>query len=150
MIDSGISARHPFFDPSGFSAPEGFPRASLRIGDQVLDYSPTQLAEYTNAKVIVARTYVNPERVDPSAGDPLAVYTPLADGVGGFHGAHVAGIAAGSLARGAPGSSAGSLDLSGVAPGAYLMAYKFTDAYTPEILAMIDDAVADGMLKPMT
>ncbi|MCB0215885.1 MAG: S8 family serine peptidase, partial [Chloroflexi bacterium] len=144
VIDSGISARHPFFDPSGFSAPEGFPRASLRIGDQVLDYPPTQRAEYTNAKVIVARTYVNPERVDPSAGDPLAVYTPLADGVGGFHGAHVAGIAAGSLARGAPGSSAGNLDLSGVAPGAYLMAYKFTDAYTPEILAMIDDAVADG------
>ncbi|MCA9204733.1 MAG: S8 family peptidase, partial [Planctomycetales bacterium] len=99
VIDSGISARHPFFDPSGFSAPEGFPRASLRIGDQVLDYPPTQRAEYTNAKVIVARTYVNPERVDPSAGDPLAVYTPLADGVGGFHGAHVAGIAAGSGAK---------------------------------------------------
>ena len=144
VIDSGISARHPFFDPSGFTAPEGFPRASLRIGDQALVYPPAQLAEYTNAKVIVARTYVNPELVDPAAGDPLATYSPLADGVGGFHGAHVAGIAAGSIARGAPGSSAGNLELSGVAPGAYLMAYKFTDAYTPEILAMIDDAVADG------
>ncbi len=145
VIDSGITAAHPFFDPEGFEAPEGFPRSSLRIGERVLDYEPAQREQYTNAKVIVARAYVNPELVDPaSETDPREQYTPLADGPGGFHGAHVAGTAAGRLTLGAPGSSSGGLELSGVAPGAYLMAYKFNNAYTPEILAMIEDAVADG------
>jgi subtilisin family serine protease len=145
VIDSGITASHPFFSPAGFQMPEGFPRASLVIGDQVLDYAAEDRARYTNAKVIAARVYVNPELVDPaSQEDPRLTFTPLADGIGGFHGAHVAGTAAGSIARGAPGSTAGNLELSGVAPGAWLMAYKFSNAYTPEILKMIDDAVADG------
>ena len=41
------------------------------------------------------------------------------------------------------GGGSGGYRVSGVAPGAYLMAYKFDNAYTPEILRMIDDAVAD-------
>ncbi len=144
VIDSGITAAHPFFDDAGFTAPEGFPRASVTVGDRVLPFPPDKLAQYTSDKVIVARTYANPENV-AEGSDPTADYDPLARGVGGFHGAHVAGTAAGISIFGAPGAAgAGDLELSGVAPGAYLMAYKFTDAYTPEILKMIDDAVADG------
>lgn len=140
VIDSGISAEHPMFSGQGFQAPEGFPQASWSVGERRSSYPPAELARYTNAKVIVARTYVNPEIYDAVAPPP----SPLADGIGGFHGAHVAGTAAGVAVKGAPGSKQGGLDLSGVAPGAYLMAYKFSQAYSPEILAMIDDAVADG------
>lgn len=139
VIDSGITAAHPFFDDTGFTAPPGFPKSTLTVGDTVTPYGAEDLARYTNDKVIVARAYANPEVFDPAAPT-----TPLADGLAGFHGAHVAGTAAGVVTQGAPGSSTGGLELSGVAPGAFLMAYKFTDAYTPEILRMIEDAVADG------
>ncbi len=139
VIDSGITASHPFFADAGFAAPPGFPKASLTVGDRVTPYAAADVARFTNNKVIVARAYANPEVFD-AANPP----TPLADGFGGFHGAHVAGTAAGIETRGAPGGGTGSLPLSGVAPGAYLMAYKFTNAYTPEILRMIDDAVSDG------
>ncbi len=140
IIDSGISAEHPMFAGPGFQAPAGFPQASWNVGDHRRPYEAADLGRYTNAKVIVARTYVNPEIYDPTAAPP----SPLADGIGGFHGAHVAGSAAGIALTGGPGSGTGRLDLSGVAPGAYLMAYKFSQAYSPEILKMIDDAVADG------
>lgn len=144
VIDSGITAAHPFFDDAGFVAPAGFPTSTLTVGDRVLPYAPDDVARFTNRKVIVARAYANPETVT-AEGDPRAAITPLADGLAGFHGAHVAGTAAGAVTRGAPGNpGTGTLDLSGVAPGAYLMAYKFTNAYTPEILRMIDDAVLDG------
>lgn len=144
IIDSGITAAHPFFSDGGFTAPEGFPRSTVTVGDKVYPYPAEKVAEYTNKKVIVARTYANPENV-AAGSDPTADYDPLAKGVGGFHGAHVAGTAAGiSLFGGPNAAGAGELSLSGVAPGAYLMAYKFSDAYTPEILRMIDDAVADG------
>lgn len=144
VIDSGITAAHPFFADAGFTAPAGFPTSTLTIGDRVLAYAPDDVARFTNRKVIVARAYANPEVVT-GTNDPRASFTPLADGLGGFHGGHVAGIAAGSRTFAAPGNpGTGSLDLSGVAPAAYLMAYKFTNAYTPEILRMIDDAVLDG------
>lgn len=139
VIDSGITATHPMYEDSGFTPPPGFPKATWTVGDAVTAYDAADLARYTNDKVIVARAYANPEVYDPAT--PL---TPLADGIGGFHGGHVAGTAAGSVVKGAPGMKNGSIELSGVAPGAYLMAYKFSDAYTPEILKMIDDAVADG------
>jgi len=139
VIDSGITAGHPFFAPAGFTAPPGFPTSTLTVGDQVTPYAAADVARYTNAKVIAARAYANPEVYD--AAQPP---TPLADGIAGFHGAHVAGTAAGVVTTAAPGSSAGTLDVSGVAPGAQVMAYKFSSAYTPEILRMIDDAVADG------
>jgi len=144
VIDTGISAAHPFFDDAGFTAPAGFPTSTLTVGDQVMAYAPDDVARFTNQKVIVARAYANPETV-AGEGDPREALTPLADGPSGFHGAHVAGTAAGIALRAAPGNpGTGALDLSGVAPGAYVMAYKFNQAYTPEILRMIDDAVLDG------
>lgn len=144
IIDSGITAAHPFFADAGFAAPAGFPTSTLTVGDRVLPYDADDVARFTNRKVIVARAYANPETIT-AEGDPRDAVTPLADGLAGFHGAHVAGTAAGVRTFAAPGNpGTGTLDLSGVAPGAYLMAYKFTNAYTPEILRMIDDAVLDG------
>lgn len=138
VIDSGIASDHAMFDDTGYTAPAGFPKASLRVGDTVTDYSPAEAAAYTNNKVIVSRVYVNPEIAPQLGGDanPIPV-------VG--HGTHVAGIAGGNVVQAGPNPyGAGDIELSGVAPGAYLMAYRFDYAYTPEILRAVEDAVADG------
>src|SRR5256885_1589947 len=42
ILDDGIDQTHPFFDPSGFTMPPGFPKGQRR---------------YTTSKVIVARAF---------------------------------------------------------------------------------------------
>ncbi|MCZ7587881.1 MAG: S8 family serine peptidase [Gaiella sp.] len=128
IIDDGVDQRHPFFDPSGYTMPAGFPRGR---------------AAYTTAKVIVARAFPPPGAAWKHAGAP---YDPEESG----HATHVAGIAAGNantLANGAR--------ISGVAPRAYIGNYKALTVPTesglglngnaPEIVAAIEAAVADGM-----
>ena len=131
ILDDGIDQTHPFFDPSGFTMPPGFPK-----GQQ----------QYTTAKVIVARAFAPPYVSYPNARLPL-------DPNISFHGTHVAGIAAGdpgTLARG----FAGTPRLNGIAPKAYLGNYKVLtvptpavglDGNSPEIVAGIEAAVRDGM-----
>jgi subtilisin family serine protease len=126
IIDSGIDAAHAGFQDPSLSPPDSFPRTS----------SPSDLP-LTNAKVIVARSYVNllPSR-DPDSS--------ARDRVG--HGTALAMIAAGVR-------NAGPLaTITGVAPKAWLGNYKvfgtpgFNDASTSQaILKAIDDAVSDGM-----
>ena len=56
----------------------------------------------------------------------------------------VAGIAAGNAVTGGPNPlGAGDIELSGMAPGAFLMGYRFDNAYTPEIILAIEDIIAD-------
>ncbi|MDX2269222.1 MAG: S8 family serine peptidase [Bryobacter sp.] len=125
IIDSGIELGHPGFADAGYVAPEGFPQASEGH------------LEYTNNKVIVARSYVDLlSRRDADT-------TPL-DRIG--HGTAVAMAAAGVVHEGPNGT------IGGMAPGAYLGVYKVfgspgvnegaTDA---ALLAAIEDAVKDGM-----
>jgi subtilisin family serine protease len=131
IIDDGIDPSHPYFDPSGYAMPEGFPR-----GD----------AAFTTAKVIVARAFPPPGERRRYAGRPF-------DPVNSSHGMHVAGIAAGNagtVARARPRTV-----ISGVAPLAYLGNYKALTVPTasgvglngnsPEIVAAIEAAVTDGM-----
>ena len=129
ILDSGVDPSHPFFDPSGYTMPPGFPKGQLK---------------YTTAKVIVARAFPPPGSQQPSA---QVAFDPDDDS----HGTHVAGIAAGN-----PKTKAGLLDrlVSGVAPRAYIGNYKVfvkTDAglspnaNSPAIVAAIEAAVADGM-----
>jgi subtilisin family serine protease len=126
IIDSGIDAQHPYFDPSGYSPPPGFPKGQR---------------QFTTAKVIVARSF--PPRGDTSPAARLA-YTNDDDA----HGTHVAGIAAGNA-----GTKVGSRTISGVAPRAYLGNYKVfvptssglsPNANSPAIVAAIEAAVAAG------
>lgn len=136
IIDSGVAGDHPMFADSGFKAPPGFPKASRRVGDQVTDLgSPANLV---NQKLIVSRVYIHPELARVTDANAI---TPYPDNT---HGTHVAGIAAGDVVLGGPNAKGwGELRFSGVAPGAYLMAYRFDYAYTPEIMQAIEDAVAD-------
>jgi subtilisin family serine protease len=126
VIDSGNDITHPaFLDPS-LTMPAGFPKVTNSTDQQ-----------YTNNKVIVARSYVNllPGRdPDRSAQDHVG------------HGTALAMVAAGARSDGPLAS------IAGIAPKAYVGNYKVfgspgsNDTTTDDaILKAIDDAVADGM-----
>ena len=128
IIDEGIDQRHPFFSPAGFTMPSGYPKGQTA---------------YTTAKVIVARAFPPARPQWKNASKPF-------DPELSSHGTHVAGIAAGNANTLAEGTR-----VSGVAPRAYLGNYKALtiptdadvglDGNSPELVAAIEAAVADGM-----
>jgi subtilisin family serine protease len=128
IIDEGIDQTHPFFSPAGYTMPAGFPKGQ---------------AAYTTAKVIVARAFPPARPAWKHAAKPF-------DPEFSSHGTHVAGIAAGNANTLAEG-----IRISGVAPRAYLGNYKALtiptdadvglDGNSPELVAAIEAAVADGM-----
>ena len=128
IIDEGIDQTHPFFSPAGYTMPAGYPKGQTA---------------YTTAKVIVARAFPPARPVWKHAAKPF-------DPEFSSHGTHVAGIAAGNANTVAEGSR-----ISGVAPRAYLGNYKALtiptdadvglDGNSPELVAAIEAAVADGM-----
>jgi subtilisin family serine protease len=127
IIDSGVDPEHPFFDPSGYTMPPGFPKGQTR---------------FTTSKIIVARSFPPASGASPSAR--LAF-----DEEESPHGTHVAGIAAGNAQTPSDGRS-----VSGVAPRAYIGNYRVfvptpsgltPNANSPAIVAAIEAAVADGM-----
>ena len=128
IIDEGIDQTHAFFSPAGYTMPPGFPKGQTA---------------YTNAKVIVARAFPPARPTWKHASKPF-------DPEFSSHGTHVAGIAAGN-----PNTVAEGVRISGVAPRAYLGNYKALtiptdadvglDGNSPELVAAIEAAVADGM-----
>lgn len=131
IIDDGVDQTHPYFDPTGYSYPSGYPKGN---------------STYATAKVIVARAFA------ASGLDYEYVSLPV-DPSYSSHGTYVAGIAAGNAGTSAKISSV-TRTLSGVAPRAYLGNYRAltipTEAFglngnSPEIVAAIEAAVSDGM-----
>jgi subtilisin family serine protease len=127
IIDDGIDASNPYFDPSGFQYPPGFPKGQTGAA---------------TAKVIVQRTFAPASPKWKYANMPF-------DPTQSFHATHVAGIAAGDHGVNANGTA-----ISGVAPNAWLGNYKAltiptpgfgSDGNSPEIAAAIESAVSDGM-----
>ena len=128
IIDEGIDQTHPFFSPAGYTMPAGYPKGQTA---------------YTTAKVIVARAFPPARPTWKHASKPF-------DPEISSHGTHVAGIAAGNANTLAEGAR-----ISGVAPRAYLGNYKALtiptdadvglDGNSPELVAAIEAAVADGM-----
>jgi len=130
VIDSGIDMNNPFFDPSGFYFPPGYPMGATTV---------------TTEKVIASRIYLRPDNpVDTSKDEPIPI-----DHWG--HGSHCAGII-GGVAGTVFDLGGTQPQVSGVAPGCWLMAYKvfYTSlsgqpgAASPELMAAFEDAVADG------
>src|SRR5438552_8911110 len=80
-IDTGIDESHPFFDPSGFTYPSGFPKCAAADSST---HTANHNCEHVSPKVIVAKVFYNKAAV--SGFDATAI---------GDHGTHTAGIAAG-------------------------------------------------------
>src|SRR6266436_4619117 len=109
-IDTGIDENHPFFDPSGFTYPAGFPKCDAADSTT---HTTDHNCNYVSQKVIVAKVFFNKAAV---AGlDAQAVQD---------HGSHTAGIAAGVTGKTATVRGVSISDLSGVAPGAWLGNYN--------------------------
>jgi minor extracellular serine protease Vpr len=137
-IDTGIDNTHPFFDPTGFSYPSGFPKCDAADSNS---HHQDQDCKYVSPKVIVAKVFYN--KNNQTNFDAQAIQD---------HGTHTAGIAAGifnpSLNAVVNGVMINSM--SGMAPGAFLGNYNVfpgdvTNARSEDILNAVDAAVEDGM-----
>jgi minor extracellular serine protease Vpr len=129
IIDSGITPDHPLFDDTGFDAP------ATRATD---DYCATTDASFCNNKLIVARFYP-PYNIDYEETGEFESPKALSG-----HGTHVAGIAAGRQVVGRHGAN-----IVGVAPAAYVMAYKALFGQSGSgsdvgLLKALEDAYDDG------
>src|SRR5579883_1291080 len=125
IIDTGIDQNHPAFQDSSLSVPAGFPKCN----------APNDCLQFTNTKVIVARSYVPLFAAGSDPHNPAADSTPddfsAQDHVG--HGTAVASIAAGN-------TNTGSVTFSGMVPKAWLGSYKV--AGSPGVHDGIDDAAS--------
>ncbi len=137
-IDTGIDNTHPFFDPTGFSYPPGFPKCDAADSNS---HHPDQDCNYVSPKVIVAKVFYN--KNNQTNFDAQAIQD---------HGTHTAGIAAGIFNPSLNAVVNGVLinSMSGMAPGAFLGNYNVfpgdvTNARSEDILNAIDAAVEDGM-----
>jgi 2',3'-cyclic-nucleotide 2'-phosphodiesterase/3'-nucleotidase len=131
-IDTGVYAPNPFFNPTGYQYPPGYP-----VGDR----------RYTTKKVIGARAYFRAWD-PPLPGDEGAWPGPN----GSSHGTHTIGTTAGNADTVA--EYAGLTEtLSGVAPKAQILSYRVFYptsseysgyAFSAEIVMAFEDAVVDG------
>src|SRR5438876_11533132 len=135
-IDTGIDNTHPFFNPSGFSYPPGFPKCDAADSNS---HHQDQDCKYVSPKIIVAKVFFN--KAQQQGLDAQAIQD---------HGTHTAGDAAGVTGQTAVVNGVSIDDMSGIAPGAWLGNYNVfpgnvTNARSEDILNAVDAAVADGM-----
>ncbi|MBN1877607.1 MAG: S8 family serine peptidase [Anaerolineae bacterium] len=138
VIDSGIYITNTCFDPTGYIYPEGFPKMD------------TDKPAATSEKVIAARAYFRDDE-PPREGDEGT----WAGTHGSSHATHVGGTIA-CVADTVASIGTYTETISGVAPAAWLMSYRVFyptadtglswsgSAFDPELIAAIEDAVADG------
>src|SRR4030095_8557690 len=126
----------PFFDPTGFSYPPGFPKCDAADS---ASHHEDQDCKYVSEKVIVAKVFYN--KAQQQGLDAQAIQD---------HGTHTAGTAAGVTGKTAVVSGVSIDDMSGIAPGAWLGNYnvfpgELLSARTEDLLNAVDAAVADGL-----
>lgn len=142
IVDSGIRPENPLFSGEGFDAPENAPTS---------DYCATVDADFCNNKLIAARVATVSENDQATFAEGEQSQSPLAFN---GHGTHVAGTAVGNWGVTATLGDGSTETIGGVAPGAYLMAYKglFARADNPTsssganswLIEMLEGAVEDG------
>ena len=135
-IDTGIDQTHPFFDPTGFSFPSGFPKCDKRDSNS---HQQDQDCKDVSPKVIVAKVFY--KRARQEGLDAQAIQD---------HGSHTADIAAGVTGKTAVVNGVSVGDMSGIAPGAWLGNYNVfpgdvLDASDEAIAKAVEAAVEDGM-----
>src|SRR5213592_2787333 len=135
-IDSGIDQTHPFFDPTGFSYPPGFPKCDAADSTT---HTVDSNCEHVSPKVIVAKVFYNKANVQGLDAEAIQ-----------DHGTHTAGIAAGVTGKTAVVNGVSIDDMSGIAPGAWLGNYNVfpggvLNARSEDILNAVDAAIEDGM-----
>src|SRR4029453_8201550 len=136
IIDSGIDELHPFFDPTGFFNPPGFPKCDAADSST---NTPDSNCKHVTPKVIVDKIFYNKAR--QQGLDAQAIQD---------HGTHVAGDAAGGTGQTAVVEGVSINDMSGTAPGAWLGNYNVfpgdvLSARSEDILNAVDEAIEDGM-----
>ena len=131
ILDTGIDNTHPAFQDLGLSVPAGYPKC------QPAD------CQYTNNKIIVARSYTQLLVGSSAAASRPDDYTAR-DLIG--HGTAIASVAAGETSTGPLAT------ITGIAPRAYLGNYKVFGsgeingyASSDSIDRALEDAVSDGM-----
>ena len=136
IIDSGIDQNHPSLQDNTLTVPAGFPKCD----------TPSNCTNFTNSKVIVARSYVRQLALGTGGIDPTTSRPD--DYSARDHSGH--GTAVATCAAGAP--STGTVAIAGMAPKAYLGNYKvfgspeINDFSTDDVLiAALTDAISDGM-----
>src|SRR5436305_522605 len=135
-IDTGIDETHPFFDPTGFSYPTGFPKCDAADSNS---HHQDQDCNYVSPKVIVAKVFYN--KAHQQALDAQAIQD---------HGTHTAGIAAGVNGQNDVVNGVNIDAYIGIATGARLGNYNVfpgavDNARSEDILNAVDAAIADGM-----
>jgi subtilisin family serine protease len=136
ILDTGIDANHPFFDPTGFQYPADggpWPKCNPGVGTAACD-------ALTSPKVIVAKVF----------GNNVAKMGWTAAPNENDHGTHVAGTAAGVTGKTAVVEGVAIDDMSGIAPGAWLGNYKVLldeagSGRSEDIVNGVEEAVRDGM-----
>ena len=148
LLDSGIDQTHPAFQDSTLSVPAGFP---------ICSGSP-DACNYTNSKVIVARSYVrqlagfsskDPVNLpDDTSVAPSPAYSTPDDYSPRDHLGHGTGTASSAAAN----TNTGTVTFTGMAPKAWLGNYKLSgspgvnDGPTDDVMILaVGDALKDGM-----
>jgi minor extracellular serine protease Vpr len=137
ILDTGIDQTHPSLTDTSLQIPAGFPKCNV----------PSYCTNFTNSKVIVARSYVALNSAGSDPNNPAADSTPddnsPRDRVG--HGTAVATAAAGNTATLA-------VTINGMAPKAWIGNYKIAGSpgvndgsSNDAFIQGIEDAVNDGM-----
>ncbi|MEP6715005.1 MAG: S8 family serine peptidase [Terriglobia bacterium] len=144
IIDTGIESTHPAFHDLTLTPPESFPLCSIATPTQgPAPQTMLDCAQFTNNKIIVARSYVPLVAQGAAASSRPDDYSPR-DRTG--HGTAVAMAAAGV-------TNTGPADtITGVAPKAFLGSYKVFGspgvndfASADAVIAALEDAFIDGM-----
>jgi len=133
IMDAGIHKDAPMFDGTNFSYPIDYPFGGLGFKSN------------NNGKIIASRAYYR-ENDPPSAGDA----NPWPGEDSDSHGVHTGGTAAGNIVT--ADFIGRDVQLSGVAPQAWVMSYKIfyhsesgIDTFdTPEGIACLEDIIKDG------